>query len=35
MHRVDVIEYFDAVKIVPPLQTSQIDSVINELKFKI
>lgn len=35
MHRVDVIEYFDAVKIVPPLQTSQIESVINELKFKI
>ncbi len=35
MHRVDVIEYFDAVKIAPPLQTSQIENVINELKFKI
>lgn len=35
MHRVDVIEYFDSVKIAPPLQVSKIDSVINELKSKI
>jgi hypothetical protein len=32
---VDVIEYFDAVKIAPPLQTSQIEAVVGELKFKI